>query len=405
MSYDRYINSKYREGSLLSVPCVALCILLFMILGFLPALPSSITQLFRPAMLILNFVFPPVYYYRLGITHKALILYLVYFLLVFFMHPITRDSAMAYGAVFLFGAFFIVLTMRPWNRREIQMILFTAAIAGAVFAVILYNENPDMLHERRYGGFLFRENQVNDNTASYTLVPGFLCSLALLLFHKPRSERRRGWNAAVRIALLASTVLSAYVLFCIGARSAFFSAALGSVCICFQKAYSYRTVDARWRARISVILLLIVLFVIGMHVTEGTHSSRLFDFENYTDTNGRDELADEAWPMIHKKPFFGGGYDYWNQEGGSELGTHNTFLTIMVRGGYAGALTLFLFLLAFMYEVLPTRNLLLLSFLIETVFHSLAESDLDYFSYIPLLIVFILLRYSSTHKCTVESIL
>ena len=405
MSYDSHLQTKYWEGKNLSVPCIALCVLLMMILGYLPKLPSSISQMLRPAMVILCFMFPSSFHYRFSITDKALALYLLYFLLVFLFHPITRNTAMSYGAVFLFGVFFIVLTMRPWNRREIQAILFSVAIAGAVFALILYTENPDMLHDHPYGGFTFRGAHVNDNTAAYGIVPGLLCSLALCLFHEPQSTKRCLWNVVVRIALFFSVVLCMFVIFCIGARSAFFSAVLGSVCVVFQKTNAWPNSRTKRSVRIAVLLLMIFLFVIGMNITEGTHSARLFDWEKYADSNGRDDLANEAWLMIHKKPLFGGGYDYWTQEKGSALGTHNTFLTIMVRGGYLGGLFLILFLLALLGEVLPTKNLLILSFSIEMIFHTLTESDLDYFAFIPLLIAFILLRYSSAHNCSAESVL
>lgn len=405
MSYDRHLQMRNHESTLLSVPCIALCIMLLFILGYLPKIPSNISQLFRPVMIALCFVFPSAYLYRLSLTSRALILYLLYFLTVFLINPITNSSTMAYGAVLLFGAFFILLTMRPWNRREIQTILFSIALAGTVFAIILYIDNPDLLHVRAYGGLLYREAPVNDNSAGFIIVPGHLCSLALLLFHKPQAVSDPGWRLVVRLVLLLSAGFTMYVLFCIGARSAFFSAVAGSVCILLQKARTYHSSSLRWRARIVTVLLLLILLLFGMQFSEGTHSARLFSSEDITDLNGREDLAAQAWPMIHKKPVFGGGYDYWTQEGGSDLGTHNTFLTIMVRGGYVGALMLSLFLISFLYEALLTKSLLLLSFSIEAIFHTLTESDLDYFAYIPLLIVFILLHYAKAHNCPPESVL
>lgn len=400
MVVDNHLTNKYEKA--LSIPGVTLCALLLTLLGYLPGLPSSTSQFLRPAMIAICFVIPAQGYYRFSMTDKALTAYLTYFLFVFLSHPITKSSALAYGAVFLFGVFFIVLSNRVWTKREIQLFMFSAAIACTYFAVNLYIANPDMLHNHPYDGFTIYGHRVNDNTAAFEITPGLLCSLALFLFHKPRNEKKRFQNAVVRTALLVSAVFCMYVMFCIGARSAFLSAIVGTILICWQKTKHYRS---KWTARIIIVILLIVFIVVGTIATEGTHSARLFDFKNMDDTNGRDELAEQAWPMIHKKPIFGGGYDYWEQEGGSELGTHNTFLTILVEGGYTGGLFLVLFLVSFIMELLSTRNLLLISFSVEAVFHTLTESDLDYFAYIPLLIAFVLLRYSQSRKCLAEKAL
>ena len=405
MSYEHQLKREYHEGNLVSIPCIALCLMLVAVLGYLPALPSSISQVFRPILIVLCFLIPSKLQYRFSITDKALILYLAYFLMVFLVHPITKDTAMAYGAALLFGFFFIILAKRYWNKREIQAVLFSVALACTIFAVILYRENPDMLHNHPYGGFTFRGYHINDNAAAFELVPGILCSLALLLFHHPNYAKKRKRGVFVHIALLCSAVFCMFVVFCIGARSAFFSAVLGSVCIVYQKTRTYHSSSARMRALVIMVLSLVILIGVGMHVTEGTHSARLFDIESLDDTNGRDDLADEARPMIHKKPLFGGGYNYWAEEGGSTLGTHNTFLTVMVRGGYIGGVLLFFFLCAMLIETVSTKNFLLIAFLIETVLHTLTESDLDYFAYIPLLITFILLRYAKIHNCAAEEIL
>ena len=405
MPSERRLKTEYREGNQLSIPCIALCMILFAILGFLPSMNSSLTQLFRPVFIAICLIIPARLYYRFSVTDKALMLYLAYFLLVFLVHPITKDAAMAYGAVLLFGLFYIVAAKRFWNKHEIQVVMFAVALAGAIFAVILYRQNPDMLHDHPYGGFTFRGFHVNDNAAAFELVPGILCSLSLFMFHRPRHAGKPVLHFVAHIALLGCAAFCMFVIFCIGARSAFFSAVVGSICIFHQKTRSYPRLSTRWTARIGMVLMLAILLGVGMHVTEGTHSARLFDLETLDDTNGRDELADEAWPMIQKKPVFGGGFNYWKEEGGSELGTHNTFLTIMVRGGYVGGGLLLLFLISIMIEVFSTKDFLLIAFPIETVFHALTESDLDYFAYIPLVITFILLRYAKYHHCAAEDVL
>ena len=172
--YPYYRHDQYgiNENSHSHIPCILLCAMLFLILGFLPSLPSAATQLFRPVIIIVCFLIPAKHMYPASITDRTLMAYLCYFLLVFLSHPITQRSALSYAAVLLFGLFFIVVARYDWSKEEIRIILFTVSIACSIFAIILFRENPNMLHNHPYGGFTFRGVHINDNTAAYGLAPG-----------------------------------------------------------------------------------------------------------------------------------------------------------------------------------------------------------------------------------------
>ena len=86
-----------------AIPCIGLSAILFLILGILPILPTQITQVLRPAEIALCFVFP--------------------------------------------AAFYLFMISRPWSKKNIQMLLLIAAISSAVFAAIIFRDNPDFLHE------------------------------------------------------------------------------------------------------------------------------------------------------------------------------------------------------------------------------------------------------------------
>ena len=384
-----------------AIPCFGLSAIFFLILGILPILPSQITQVLRPAEIALCFVFPAAFYYRLSTSNRIMLLMMAYYVIVLLGHPITMTAFMAWASLELFSAFFLFMISRPWSKKNIQMLLFVAAIASAFFAAIIFRDNPDFLHEKSYDGIIFMSTTVNDNTAAFCIVPGALCSVLLLFFYSPRKHRALHW---LKILFLLCAGVSFFSLFCIGARSAFFSAIAGAVLIILEWSNSRRTFGERTFTRVALVILLIAVFVIGTNVTAGTHSARLFDLDNMTNGTGRDLLAEQAWQMIHKKPIFGGGFDYWVNENGDPLGTHNTFLKHMVQGGYFALILLIGFLLTSVYELWKSGSLIPIAFIMEMIAHTFTESDLNYYAYVPLIISFAMVRYATSHRCRVKDL-
>ena len=86
------------------------------------------------------------------------------------------------------------------------------------------------------------------------------------------------------------------------------------------------------------------------------------------------------------------------------MGTHNTFLTFMVSTGWIGGILLGLFLIAAVFEMLKTRNLIPVAFMAEVLLHSWAEPGMDYYAYIPLTLAFIITRYLQYQSNNLERI-
>ena len=384
-----------------AIPCLGLSAVFFLILGILPILPSPITQMLRPATIALCFMFPASFQYQLTASGKCMLVFMAYYVLVLLDHPITQESLMSWASLELFSAFFLFVIARPWSKNNIRLLLIVAALATTFFSVIIFKDNPDFLHEKSYVGILFMSTSVNDNTAAFGIVPGTLCSL-LLLFYSPKKQHIVNWP---KILFFLCAGISFFSLFCIGARSAFFSALAGAALIVLEWSNDLNTFGKRTFARVTMVFLLIALFVIGTNVTAGTHSARLFDLDNLTNGTGRDLLAEQAWKMIHKKPIFGGGFDFWVIENGDPLGTHNTFLTQLVQGGYVALLIMLSFLLTTFVEFWKSKSLIPLAFFVEVVAHTFTESDLNYYAYIPLIISYSLVRYTFFHRCKVTDIL
>lgn len=384
------------------VPCFGLLVILFLILGILPILPSQVTQVLRPAEIALCFVFPAPFFYQLSYSNKWLLLFMAYYVGVFFCHPITRTAFMAWASLELFAAFFLFIIARPWSKENIRMFIIVAAIASTFFAAIIFRYNPDFLHEKSYDGTKFFSTTINDNTTAFSIVPGTICSVLLFFFYSPKKNGGIIWQ---KVFFMICSGVCLFLLFCIGARSAFFSAVAGVVLVYLEWANQKKTMGERILARVTLIALLIAVFVIGTTVTAGTHSARLFDMENMSDGTGRDLLAEQAWEMIHKKPLFGGGFDYWVSENGDPLGTHNSFLTHMVQGGYIACFILVGFLITTVFELWKSRSLIPLAFIMEMLAHTFTESDLNYYAYVPLILSFLMVRYASFHRCKIKDLL
>lgn len=397
--HDEAIRFSEHNNNL--IPLLGLSVIFFLILGMLPMIPSPITQMLRPAEVALCLIFPALHYYRITPSGRWMILYMFYYVMVLLFNPVTKTAVMAWASLELFSAFFLLMVSRPWSKANIRALLIVAAIASTIFAVIIFRDNPNFLHEKSYDGTKFMSSTVNDNTAAYSIVPGALCSVLLFLFYAPRKISNL---KLLKAFFLVCSAICFFLLFCIGARSAFFSALAGAALIVLEWSNNRRTTGGRVAARIAIILLLVSLFVVGASIATGTHSARLFDLDNMTDGNGRDVLAEQAWEMIHKKPVFGGGFDYWMNENGDPLGTHNAFLTHMVQGGYVAVFILAGFLIVSVYELWKSRSLIPLAFIMEMIAHTFTESDLNYYAYVPLIISFVLVRYAWFNRCRIIDI-
>ena len=168
------------------------------------------------------------------------------------------------------------------------------------------------------------------------------------------------------------------------------SVAVGAVLIMWQTTIDKGDYRKRFTSRAAIIAIFMIAFASAYFLAQGTSSERLFDMD---DDSGRSTLWDKAWELIDEKPILGGGFDYWSENSGEELGTHNTLLTIMVMSGYIGGILFLIFMVAALLDLLKARNLIPLAFLGELAMHSYTESGMDYYAYIPLIISFIIGRY------------
>ena len=396
MSSKGNISTEYREGHSISVPCIGLCIVFFLVLGLLPSLPSRVTLVFRPFVIALCVLIPGAYMYRLSRSAVTLIVFHLYLTAVFLLHPITTSTFMAWASMVLFAAFFIVATLRTWTTKEIRFVLQVVFFACFVYSLFLLRENGHLFQGDSNEDITFFGTYVNGNAAAFGIVPGALVGTFFLLFSKPRGNKG---GAKFWVWHILATGLMFVMLVGLGGRSAFFSALIGSVLIIWEWGEAIKGNNQRIIFRIFLILLLLVIYHYGPIWTEGTHAYRLFDYDNLMDMNGRDDMAEQAMVLIREHPFFGGGLDYWSVRTNNSLMVHNSFLADGVWGGFTAIVLLGLFFLFAVLELFSTKSLVPIAFFVAAIFHTFTEPGMDYYSYIPLTLAFILHRYTLSHKC------
>lgn len=364
--------------------------LFLLILGVLPVLPSQMTLFFRPIAIFVCLYYP---FYQYGFSRSiwCLLLLQLFLTVVFMINSLDAPSFMNWMSGVLFAAFYVVVVQRRWEKTEILVFLHTILVASLIYSAIILRENGGLLHTNDAGDITFLGVHVNANSAAFGTVPGALTAVSFFLF----GRRYRRNSFAYKFFYLGVALLLFYVLIGLGGRSAFFSAVMGSALIAWKRIGSERIPGNRIVFRIILILVVLAVYHYGPILTKGTHAYRLFDYQNLTDANGREEMAAIAWQMIRERPLLGGGFRHWELHSGQYLALHNTFLSYGVIGGYPAMVLLIIFYFFTAMELLVNRHFIPLAFFMESLMHSLTEPGMDYYAYIPLLIAFILHRYSS----------
>lgn len=382
---SEYVNRKA------SLPCWTLCGVFALILGFLPALSGSVTQVLRPMFILICLVFMG-RYYRLH-SEKWQIVLLVYWFITLMLNPLTASAIRSYIALLLFGFFFVFAASRAWTAREIRLIINTVAFATLFFLIVLIYSNDGIINKGDGVHISFFSFVCNRNSAAFGCVPGVLCAELGLLYGKGKKTKR--------LLYLITMIIGLYVIFGLACRSAFVSAAVGAALIIWQTTIDKGDYRKRFTSRAVIFVLVLIAFVSAYFLAQGTSSERLFDMD---DDSGRSTLWDKAWELIDEKPILGGGFDYWGENSGEELGTHNTLLTIMVMSGYVGGILFLLFMIAALCDLLKAGNLIPLAFFCELAMHSYTESGMDYYAYIPLILAFIIARYTEFQSKNISTL-
>ena len=212
----------------LTVACLFLCALLFLILGILSITPGGITRFYRPVFIFIA-VFSLYRYYPLQSSRWQLILGLYYFI-IYICRQITGHSTETFISHELFILFFILAAGRRWSRREINLILDSVIFSCDVQAAVVLISNSFLLHAGSQQDIHYLWISTNRNPIAFAIVPGAVASLLKLIYCS------KGWKTGLlRGYWIISFLLCTYDVFAIGCRSAFYSLGLGMACIVWER--------------------------------------------------------------------------------------------------------------------------------------------------------------------------
>lgn len=164
------------------------------LLAMLPKVPGSITKLFRPIYIaVALFSISSSGMYGLGST-KLHVVNLLYYTVILLLHPMTSNAIVTYISMALFIVFFILAANRKWTRREITILIFAVLIACDLQAAIILYSNPSLLGDSGNQHVSFLGTIVNRNPIAFSITPGALCGMLLLLYDKRhKSAVRKGF--------------------------------------------------------------------------------------------------------------------------------------------------------------------------------------------------------------------
>lgn len=365
----------------LTIPCVVLCVLLFLVFGLLPIIPSRLTALYRPVFIFCT-TFSIYRSYPLRSSKWQLVL-AVYFAIIFICNHITGTATESFISHELFIIFFVLASGHVWSKREINMVLNVVIFSCTTQAIIILFSNSLLLHSGGQNDINYLWFSTNRNPIAFAIVPGAIASLLLLLYY-----RKSLGTVLSRVYWVLCFLICFYSVFAIGCRSAFYALCLGVACLIWERVRRSRTPAEKIIQELFILIFILIFVRILVLAASGAYSSRLFTWEE----SGRELIWQKALEMIKQKPIFGGGYDYWISAG-LNIGTHSTFISYMLEGGIITLILLVFYFVSLLFEWKETTSAIPLAFLPETLFHSFTETSMDYYAYIPLILCVILIRY------------
>ncbi len=374
----RYID---RDNSkIISLGCIVASLTFFLVLSqfLILRVPEIVTNLFRPIVIIvLFFEMHKRGEIRGRARNFALItaLYLI-FLLPFLGYFNADELKDGIGRVlYLLMFFFIVGT--PWSKREIQFIL-SAVFLGCFACTVVFMLSNNMTDYSQSEGIDLLGITVNRNKNAYAFAIG--SALGIVYFLKNRG--------VVRVIVTAMTAMIGYCLLYSQCRGAFFCAVLAMALIILGELSGLRK---RGNSNYFIAVVLFVGFCIASYyLIKNSELSRLVDTDS---TSGRDEGIEYALDLFRSSDLFskvfGHGYLFEAENTAGAI-SHSVFTNYLLATGIVGAV---LVILMFVMSFLEVRGRIAFSLLAMASLRLFFEL-LDYYIYVPLILAFIISRYS-----------
>ena len=362
----------------LSVESCFVAFVFFTVLSqiILYAVSGTISKPFRPLIiLILTVMVVRRGRLKLSVCTTAFVMSVYVMLIWFFYYP-KGGSLHGYLITVLYFMMLFSVASFPWNRRELQLIIYATFLATIVLAVVFCSSN-NMLDFTGYTYFNFWGQTVNRNKNAYAFALGLILGWQYLSFGKGRNRK----------LIILGMLLEGYCLIYSQCRGAFIGAFAAICVVVLIKAFNmYRSGNPYL---LIYLLTFIFVCILGYVLIKNSPVSRLVDGDNLS---GRDEGMKHATQLFKEAPFlgkiFGNGTNY-EAEHTVGIGVHFVYLKYLLEVGLVGSgmiVLIFLQSMKYLRGTIPW-SLLILAFS-KTLFEGM-----DYYVFIPLILALCISNY------------
>lgn len=336
---------------------------------------ESISQPLRP-LIVLILAVQVVRRGRINISvcNVALAMSIYQFLIWFFFYPSGGSLPQYLVLIFYFMMLFSVAGF-PWNRRELQFILYATFLATFVCAAVFFfsNNMTDFTEHQMY----FMGTAVNRNKNAYCFAFGFVLGRLFFKYGDKKSKP----------LILLIMLFEGYCLLYSQCRGAFIGLTLSLFIGFISRLIYMKRMDNPFL--LFYILLFIIVCLVGYSLIVNSAVHRLVDSEHLS---GRDAGMEHALLLFRQAPLlrkiFGNGllFEGANTEG---IGVHNVYLTYLLEAGIIG--TTFVILI-FLQAARIIHGEIQWSIFILALSRTFFEG-MDYYIFIPLIFSICLSNY------------
>lgn len=108
-----------RNNERITLPCIALCGLIFVILGFFHVVPENIVTIVKPLFIEICIVFHRTGFSRFS-NFKWMALLIVYYVMLLLFSKINSLTVNTFISLKLFAVFFMFAACKIWSPKEIR---------------------------------------------------------------------------------------------------------------------------------------------------------------------------------------------------------------------------------------------------------------------------------------------
>ena len=382
MSYS-HRTIQYQDRRNLSFSSIAIILIFFLVTSqiFILPLPSIVTQMFRPLLIVMMLIHMqhsgsgqlPARAFAFFVGVHALVVLLFY-------RELWNEENISNGiAVALFFMMFSFAIGVNWSKKELRWILFACFLGCFVCAVALLASNDPTDFDAATAGHLDLVGySVNRNKNAYQYSFGAVLGMIYIL---------KGRNIPKSLVLLMTAVIG-YALLYSQCRGAFFSFVGGATVLQLGLLLEVKKKNAG--KAFAYVVLLVLAYIAVYYLLKNSDLSRLVDGES---KSGRDEGIKDAWNIFLRSGMFekvfgsGFGYEATQIEG---IGAHFVYVSYLVSMGIIGSgLTAITFLSSARRSFGAGAFALIITAVLKTFFEGA-----DYNVFIPLILGVVICNYT-----------